>query len=159
MRSYDIDSIKAFTTHLFAKETFDGYLVTEASFSTLVDFSIDGHINADFPDEEEKNLPEYREGIVFWKKLRPFCFEIVKGKRVPLRFKLVFKMPPEFVLRFLQEASLSYDAAQIGGLFLNVVFQDGKLSVTTGTSLKTFSMDKSLEHAWDEWAERFTKIS
>ena len=40
-------------------------------------------------------------------------------------------------------------------LFLNLVFQDGALTATTGVSLKQFSLDKSVEIAWDEHAAKF----
>ena len=48
----------------------------------------------------------------------------------------------------------------VTGLYLNVNFQDGKMSCTTGASLKTFSLDKSLEQQWDEYmAAVIRKIS
>ena len=41
------------------------------------------------------------------------------------------------------------------GLYLNIHFENGRLSCVTGTSFKTFTLDKTLEHVWDEYAERF----
>ena len=155
MKSVNIENIKSFTTHLFARETFDGFLVTEASFSTITNITIDGHINRDFMGEAELAMPENKEGTVYWKKLRPLCYEIIKGQKVPLRFKIVFMMPSEAVLSFLDSAGLDYEAVQVNALFLNVNFQDGKLVCTTGTSLKEFTMDKSLEYAWDEQVVKF----
>ena len=155
MKSVQIENIKAFTTHLFVGETFDGFLVTEASFSTLFDLTIDGHMNKEFLNEEEAEQKENREGIVYWKRLRPLCYEIIKGQRVPLRFKLVFLLPPGSYPAFLSEAGLNYDPSKINGLFLNINFQDGKLNCTTGSSLKEFSLDRSLEQAWDERILKF----
>lgn len=155
MKSISIENIKNFTTHLFARETFDGFLVTEASFSTITNITIDGHINRDFMGEAELALPENREGSIYWKKLRPLCYEIIKGQKVPLRFKIVFMMPSDFVSQFLGSTGLDFEPAQVNGLFLNVSFQEGKLTCTTGTSLRDFTLDKSLEHAWDDQITKF----
>lgn len=155
MKAIDIENIKTFTAHLFAGDTFDGFLVTEASFSTITNITFDGHINRDFMGEAELALPENQEGSIYWKKLRPLCYEIIKGQKVPLRFKIVFMMPSDFVSSFLESAGLSLRPDQVNGLFLNVSFQEGRLTCTTGTSLKEFSLDKSLEHAWDGQIERF----
>ncbi len=155
MKAVTIENQKSFTTHLFTRETFDGFLTTEASFSTATDFTLDGHINPDYLSEDELLLPENKEGIVFWKKVRPLCFEIIKGKKLPLRFKIVFMLSSGAVRRFLERSDLAFDPAQVNALFLNVNYQEGKLVCTTGISLKTFSLDKSLEHAWDAYAEKF----
>lgn len=155
MKSIQIENIKRFTAHLFAHETFDKFLVTEATFSTITNITIDGHINRDFMGEAELALPENKETAIYWKKLRPLCYEIIKGQKVPLRFKIVFMMPSHSLIGFLDSVGIDYDPTLVNGLFLNVNFQEGKLACTTGTSLKEFSMDKSLENAWDEQMQKF----
>ena len=157
MKSTDIENIKNFTARLFAGSDFDGYLVPEAQFSTACAFTIDGHINAGFVGEEGLKLPENREGIVFWKRLRPVCYEIIKGKRVPTRFSIILMAPSQKVIEFLNQSGISHDPADINGLFLNIYFKQGKLSCTTGCSLKTFSMDRKIEAAWDEYIAVFLK--
>ena len=159
MRSTDIDNIKDFTSKLFIGNSFDNLLVTEASFSTFVSFSIDGHLNKDFMGEEASALPENAEGTVAWKKIRPICFEMIKGRKVPSQFRIIFKMPAAVTARFLRERCPSVSPDQVGGLFLNVGFREGKLTCVTGSSMKTFSMDRSLETEWDDYmAEQLKKI-
>lgn len=157
MRSIEIENLKKFTSALFAHDNFDGYLVTEASFSTITNITIDGHINQEYMGEAELALPENKEKVVYWKKLRPLCYEIIKGQKVPLRFKIVFMMPSDVVLKFLDDAGLDFEPVEVNGLFLNLLFQDGKLTCTTGTSMKAFTIDKSLEIAWDDQVERLMK--
>jgi hypothetical protein len=43
----------------------------------------------------------------------------------------------------------------IFGLYLNLSFRDGLLIATTGTSLRAFSLDKSLDKAWDDYILSF----
>ena len=60
MRQTEIENVKKFTNALFAGNVFDSFCVTEASFSTLIDITIDGHINPDFGRDKEKP-----EGVSF----------------------------------------------------------------------------------------------
>ena len=155
MKLIEIDNIRHFTARLFTGNTFDSFLTVEASFSVASTFTIDGHVNAGFVGEEEMQDPAYREGIIPWEKLRPICFEIIKGKKVPQQFKIVFKVPEVLEKQFLQDTALTAFQDQISGLFLNLSFKNGQLSCTTGSSLKTFSLDRSLEIQWDEYVARF----
>jgi len=157
MISFEIDNIRNFTSGLFAGNTFDSFLAVEADFSTACRFKIDGHLNADFVGEENMQLPEYSEGITYWKKLRPICYEIIKGKTVPRQFTIVFKMPGTYVDDFLKKTGIASDPENIDGLFLNVNFRQGRLYCTTGCSMRTFSLDKSLETEWDEYMTAFLK--
>ncbi len=155
MRLIEVENIKQFTTNLFTKDSFDKFLVTEAQISALNTFSIDGHINEAYLDENESALPENKEGIIYWSKIKPLCYEIIKGKKVPLRFKIVFALPKHLFGAFLKKVNLSLSPEDINALFLNIGFQANKLTCTTAVSLKSFSMDKSLENAWDDYINKF----
>lgn len=155
MRLIEVENIKSVTKSLFVNDAFDKFLVTEASISALNTFTIDGHINEQYLDENEIALPENKEGIIYWAKLRPFCYEIIKGKKVPLRFKIVFALPKHLFGAFLKKVDLDMNPEDINALFLNIGFQANKLTCTTAISLKSFSMDKSLENAWDEYINKF----
>jgi hypothetical protein len=41
------------------------------------------------------------------------------------------------------------DPDSIFGLFLNIQYKNNVLTVTTGSSLKGFSMDRSIDQIWD----------
>ena len=155
MKSIEIENIKNLTTALFTGTNFDEFLVTEAYFSTLFDVSIEGHINADFLNDEEKALPENQEGSVSWGRIRGYCFELIKGRKTPLKFKIVFRMPSNREEGFIRKYGLNFEPEDINGLFLNVNYEAGKMRCVTGTSLRTFTLDKSLEDAWDKQMEKF----
>jgi len=154
MNYFEIGKVKEFTAQLFAGSAFDGYLVSEVLISTAATFTIDGHVNESFVGEEEMKSAPYREGLVPWQRIRPVCYEIIKGRKVPSKFRIVLRLPEQMLDQFLLETSLQRLKEQINGLFLNIRFQNQQLSCTTGTSLKTFSMDKSLEGLWDEYAKK-----
>jgi hypothetical protein len=45
----------------------------------------------------------------------------------------------------------------VRGLFLNIQYKQGKLTCTTGISLKTFTMEKGLEHVWEDMVQKYFK--
>ena len=163
MRQTEIENIKKFTNALFAGNVFDSFCVTEASFSTLVNITIDGHVNADFGKgkSEAETQAVQPEGptdkIARWQQIRPLCYEAIKGDKPPVRFKVVFMTPPDKAESFAARHGLNIKGSDIAGLFMNIRFEGGKMFCVSGTSLKTFTLDKSLENAWDESVEAFLK--
>lgn len=136
--------------HLLLMETFDHFLFIEGEITTFNKFSIDGYLQKEFFEKEETHLE-----FAFWKQVREFCFSLIKGKRTPLNFKFIFSLSPENIARLIQQNQLDFQPEEIQGLYLNIRFDGSELQCITGTSFKTFSMDKSLEQAWDKMVQRF----
>ncbi len=144
-------STKNFMSHLLLSDTFDHFLFIEGEIVTFNTFTIDGFIQKAFYESEE----EAGNGYALWKQLRELCFSIIKGKRTPLSFKFVFSLSPENIAKLIQQKNLDYQPCDVQGLYLNVRFDGSALQCITGTSLKAFSMDKSLEREWDAMVPRF----
>ena len=149
-----ITDVKTFTSALFVGNTFDDFLVSDVSITTYNTFNIDGHIKKAFYSNEE-----YEEmgspSLSKWSSLKPFCFSIIKGKKLPLSFKIIFCLSKEATISFLNENELDYTLENINGLFLNIKFENNELSYVTGTSLNIFTLDKSLEQAFDSYISKF----
>lgn len=141
---------KLFMKHLLLSETFDHFLFIEGEITTFNKFSIDGYLQKDFFEDGEAHLE-----FSFWKQVREFCFSIIKGKRTPLDFKLIFSLSPENITKLISQNQLDFRPEDVQGLYLNIRFDGNELQCITGTSLKTFSMDKSLEQAWDKMVQKF----
>lgn len=130
------------------KSDFDRYLLREAQIVTFVTFTIDGKMQKNFYSNEEyedMGKPE----LAMWQKVRPICFEMIKGSRTPVRFKIVLKLNEEETQKLIEENELSYTLSDVGGLYLNLVYENGDLNCITGTSMNLFTLDKSLEQLWD----------
>ena len=151
MKAIEAENIKSVTGALFLSNVFDGFLVTEASFSVLYDITIEGQINKEFLSEGE----EPAEDCVSWGQIREYCFNFIKGKKTPLKFKIVFRMPNSRLKGFISKYGLNFAPEDINALFLNVIFDGGGLKFVTGTSMKTFTMDRSLDEAWDVQMTKF----
>ena len=53
MVALKVEDVRAFTSKLFVKEDFDGFLVKEITIVTFNSFTIDGHIKQGYYSEEE----------------------------------------------------------------------------------------------------------
>ena len=150
MISLHLTSVKGFMAHLLLSETFDNFHFIEGEIVTFNTFTIDGFLQKTFfPGEED--IPEHSS----WKDLREYCYTLIKGRKPPLSFKFIFSLPPESIAQLIRQSQLDYPPGQIQGLYLNLRYDGGSLQCVTGTSLKTFALDKSLEQMWDKAVQAF----
>ncbi len=152
MIALSLTNTKDFMSHLLLADTFDHFSFIEGEIVTYNTFKIDGFIRKEFFDTGAE-LPEYSP----WKNLRDFCFSVIKGKRTPLSFRFIFSLSRKNIGRLITQSAPALDPDSVQGLYLNIHFDGASLSCVTGTSFKTFTMDKTLEHAWDEMVEKFLK--
>lgn len=154
MISENITNIKKIMAALLINNTFDKFLVTDVTITTYNTFHIDGHINTNYYSNEEYT----EKGSPFlssWETLRPFCYEIIKGNKTPLYFKIILCFSPLAIDSFIKKNNIDIDSENIKDLFLNLKFENGILTYTTGTSLSIFTLDKSLEKAFDAYISNF----
>lgn len=158
MIAVQIQDIKDFMSKLLLGNAFDSFWLSEASITTSVSYTIDGFLHSEFYDTQEAELLQ-EEGRTYalWRDMKPFCFSVIKGKKTPLSFKIVFMLSKKNTQKLLASSKLSYQLEDIFGLFVNFQFDGQHLTCTTGTSLKTFSLDKSLDRVWDEMIRKFFK--
>lgn len=141
-------SAKSCMSHLLLKDTFNRFSFIESEITTFNKFTIDGYLHKDFYDE----APE--RSYAYWKDVREYCFSIIRGKRTPLNFKIVLSLAQETFADFLAYHQLDgYRPEEIQGLYLNFHYDGSTLQCITGISMHTFTLDKTLEHEWDEYVQ------
>ncbi len=151
-----IEDLKEFTSKLFVGGAFDSWLLREAEVTTFNVFTIDGRIRKRYFTEQEREEGQIGE-LSPWKLIRPFCYSLIRGKRLPESFRITLQLPAEGVERFLQSVQPEFRAEQVGGLYLNIRYEEQILRCVTGISLKVFTMDKRIEQGWDAWMGQFLK--
>ena len=166
MQLFTITNTGLFMRDLLSeKETvFDQFLLNEAVIMMGNTFTIDGHINKGFFSAEEVEIQKQQaaengrifcEDMIRWEYAKGFCYSCIKGKKPPLSLKISFCLAPENVNRFLLGLGADITSDQINSLNVNIKYNGSALTCTTAVSLKLFTMDKSLEHSWDEMFSRF----
>jgi len=158
MISIELTEIKDFMNKLLRTDLFDHFLLSEASITNAVNYTINGHLNTSFfsTDElEERNLTGLDAAP--FSMLRNNCFELMKGKSTPFYFHFIFMLSPSNLKNTLEHIKSPFQVSDIAGAYINIRFQNQKLTCTTGVSYQIFSMDRSFEHEWDELVLKFLK--
>lgn len=147
---------KDFMGKLLAGESFDSFLLKEASIHGFVPYRIDGHINKAFfrvEDDDSASFLAYE--YAQWKDIRPVCFDLIKGKRTPTRFTFVLYLKPEAMNSMFEKAGITLENSLVQNLILNIRFEQGEMSITTGVDYSEFTLDKQAEQLWDTTTRKF----
>lgn len=146
--------IKSMMHKLLLTETFDRFLLLEASITTFGTFHIDGTLQKSYYTQQEQELLGTRT-LSLWAEMRPFCLTLIKGKKPPLSFRFTFSLSPSNIQKLLTQTGIALPAEQVRGLLMNLRYDKELLTCTTGTSLSVFTPDKKLDHAWDDMVQRY----
>ncbi len=152
MVSYEILDVKKFTSDLFTDSLFEDLYLISAEINTYNSFVLDGRIRRSYYTSEElekEKIEEYSR----WKNLRPICFNLIKGKRLPVSIKLVFKLSDEERLEFMRMHKI--ENSGISELYINIRYEDKKMSCITACSFNSFVLDKSIEKLWDTYVKEY----
>ena len=153
MKNYEIEDIKGFMNELLINEKYDSFYLYEIRLKTSLDYYIIGKVNKEFydTDEEKEDLEDY----VRWGEVKHTIFELIKGKRLPISFKVVLMFNRENIERIIEMNNLPLRLEDVSNLSMNIYYEGGSLLVTTGTSLTVFTLDKTLEHIWDDTVGKY----
>ncbi|MGI6070282.1 MAG: DUF5721 family protein [Blautia sp.] len=149
---------KDFMSNLLKGNTFDTFWLSEAVITTFNTFTIDGNMHLEFFDPVlAKSLESSGRTNSYWAEIKPFCFSIIKGKHTPLNFKIIFQLSREHMEQALENSDTGLLPENVAGMFLNLQFNGTEITCTTGTSLRLFTLDKSLDVLWDNMVLAFFK--
>ena len=146
MLALKVLDVKNCMNDLLASEAFDRFLLSDATITTRMTYSLDGHLTKGYLTEEEL-LEEGLSGerCVPYGYVRKLCFDMIKGKRKPASFHFTFLCPQKLLREIIEGQSLS----------LNLRYVGEELLVTAGCTMQGFSLDRSMEEAWKTWVLAF----
>jgi hypothetical protein len=55
----------------------------------------------------------------------------------------------------IQQQGVDFELEDVRGLYINLKYDGQKLQCVTGSAMNLFTMDKSLEQAWDVMVQKF----
>ena len=155
MRAFEISDRKDFTAMLFIGTVFDEFRLVSARFDTFAGFSIEGRRNAGYYDSDENKEVSPDAEYILWKEAKPHAFQLIRGKKPPLRFQIVLRYP-----RDLSVIPSGMDlSAQAPGtaLYLNIGYRNQQLLCTTGAAVPGFIPGFRPDSVWDQAVEDFLK--
>jgi len=152
--SLKILEMNRFMGKLLKGENFDGFLLKEGFLRTGMEYRFQGRVFPEYFDTEEQE--RHTEDYTYWGEVKPFVFELVKGKRTPLAFSFTLLLTKNDTTELLarRQVNVGEDSPS---LFLQIRFEHGVGHIVTGTARNTFSLDKSLEESWDDEVKQIMK--
>lgn len=154
MISLKILEMNRFMGKLLKGEHFDGFLLKEGFLRTGMEYRFQGRVFPEYFDSEEQE--KLSEEYTYWGEVKPFVFELVKGKRTPLAFSFTLLLTKSDTTQLLARRQVNV-GEDTPSLFLQVRFDHGVGHIVTGTARNTFTLDKSLDEAWDTEVKQILK--
>lgn len=156
MLAWNIADVKEFMSKLLIKDTFDTFYLSELEIVTFYKVHLSGRLNQDWYSGEEREALGARE-YSWWKEVKPLVFQMVKGSRTPQFMKIVFALDEERTNGLLEELGGRFKRDVVEGLYLNLRYENHQLHLTSGTSLRIFTLDKELELQWDGYVKTYLR--
>ncbi|MBP3729333.1 MAG: hypothetical protein J6H18_03605 [Lachnospiraceae bacterium] len=144
MVGLSIQSVRDFSLHLFVRNSFDEYLLSEARFTTDFFTCFEGRCQRALPAQDEPFA------YVCWRQIKPFAYRLIQGKVLPESFFVSLIYPKDKTLEFISRHDLSAEMKDLPLLFLNLRYQQGKLLLTNGISEKVFRPEMRTPSLWDK---------
>jgi len=127
-----IPDIKGFMAKFLREAVFDSFELRSIVIETFGRFEIDG----EKPGEDEAQA-EYSP----WGIFRQYAYDIIRGGDAPRAIKAVLALnTPRTKTSFPNSAAL----------FMNIRYEPGKITITSGHAQKTFAPDCPDKDKWDK---------
>ena len=152
MFSGTVEELKTFMAVLLRGELFDSWEVTEAKVETFFELSVNGRLKKDFFEEPETVQRDFAK----WGEIKEIFFQAVKGKRLPGMMRIVLAADREWTERVIRECGKEKEEAG-ASLYLNIRYSIAGCQLVSGVSHAGFTMDKTLDNAWDAALQEYFK--
>lgn len=154
MKSFEIEDAKEYLSLLFTNEKFNSFYMLEASVKSDITYFFRGELNASYnvqSDETDKNSSKH----IKWASIKDIIMSIVLKEELPIEIKLCLMFNRDNIESLIEKNNLPFSIEDVSNLSINIYYSNKNMVITTGTALNKFTMDKSLEHIWDETVEKY----
>lgn len=151
MIAFKIVDVKDFMNKLLIGEVFDNFLLVSFEITNYAKITIDGVKNEAWYEDEVTGR------YVSWKEVREKISSLLKGDRVPLGIKGVFRLSDENTDKTAAKLGIQNAAEKDYGLFFTLKFEKGEINIVTGVSVTDFLMSKQIGNLWDDDLLKFLK--
>lgn len=148
----NISDIQKTMVQLLARTVFDEFLLEQAEIITFGKMVLSGKRNTDWYDEAVES------DWLYWNEVKSFVFSYIKGERTPSVMRISLKASDTLGGKMMRDSGvLAEYLEEHPDLNLQIRYEKDALVVVTGITRKIFTMDKTMEFAWDQAVTRFFK--
>lgn len=152
MKAFLVSDVRPFMRALLSDPLFHGWQFRSAELDVISSVSISGQVNGEYltPEERSQRTAPY----LLWEEIQPRVYALIQGSHTPTHMDIVLAMDPS---RFK-----GMPTENVESLVLNIRYETvreseqpdsqpvKRLTLVTGVSFKTFSLDKTPERLWDD---------
>lgn len=138
-------------TRLLSSDSFDIFLLNEATLRMSVTWTVDGRINSSFYEDTSAIRYKFEE----WKNIRPRMRDLIKGKRAPVSFQIVLQLKPQLMEALMERSGNSRLLSAVSSFILTVRMDESGIVLLSGISRSGFTPDKNADILWDRTVSRF----
>lgn len=135
-------NIGEFMKNFLLTETFEPFVVVEASIIGAFRVDFDGALTNGFSNNGVEKFIQYS-------KLRKVILYLIQGDKPPLSFKIVLAVSQSNLATYVKKHNEEFETVIPTGLFINIKFENGKLLLTSGCSTDKLDLDRIVDKAWD----------
>lgn len=146
MQSFEITNRKEFMSKLLKSDLFETFELREIIAHVSFKMVIDGKRNLDYFNDNYHDFDKVYSEYLTWGEMRKHVYELLSGNKLPTYFKIILSTNKDKTLQLSPDASTFY---------LNITFKDNQITCSTGTAYKSFTLDQSADHVWDERMKQF----
>ncbi|SFR77103.1 DUF5721 family protein [Anaeromicropila populeti] len=150
-----IIDVKSFMTKLLVQSVFDNFLLSEAEIMTCNLFQINGKVNEEWFNADEKEIIGTEE-YMRWGELKSIIYEMIKGNKRPAFFKLVLMLNTENKKKLIHRVS-GQSENEVSQFFLNMKYEKDEILITTGVGYTIFTMNRIWQNQWDSDLKKYLK--
>ena len=149
----EASDVKPFMGALLMSEKFDFLEVRGVDLTTFTHFNISGQKIVQVEpeaDSDDEDKPEEKVKVIYckWAEIRPLVHGFIKGGAKPSHMRIIFSMESN-------EAQKLHDNG--AAMYLNITYNGEEVFFTSATAQRGFSLDKSLDHVWEDYLVEFFK--
>ena len=157
MIALQITDIKNFMNLFLTSDQFSPFCLVEAHLIKDIQYHIDGTLDFENLDQDKKQYYLERNlSHIPFVHVQNQLFQIIKGSSTPFYMKYVLKLQPGHINDPIFALS-NKSSSQNSFFFLNIIFSDGKLLLTSGISSNDFLQEHLLSKEWDNSLKCFFK--
>ena len=151
----DASDVKSFMGALLMSDKFDFLEVRGVDLTTFTHFNISGQKTQQTEpetDSADKDKPEEKVKTIYckWAEIRPLVHSFIKGGAKPSHMKIIFSMESSEAQKLHENGAAMY---------LNITYNGDEVFFTSATAQRGFSLDKSLDHVWEDYLVEFFRAN